>query len=117
MIHPDLLLRRVMSRAGDLRDVLATGDWEQAAELQERFDEELAALQSLVERGHAFEPRHAGDLARLVHVHAENERLAAQLRATAGTELTNLSNVRRMGGYAPLGANHRPGSHYIDGSA
>jgi len=116
MIHPDLLLRRVMTLAGELRDHLATGEWELVAELQERFDEEFAALHALVERGHAFQPRHANDLAQLVHVHAENERLARELQASAGLQLCRVSNIRKIGGYAPLGASHRPSSRFIDGS-
>lgn len=114
----DFLLRRLILLAGEVRDELATGDWEAALPLQEAFDEAFASLQRLVETGHAFGPEHANDLARLRHVHAENERLAFELRRTAGVQLEQVSNVRRINAaYSPLGSNYRPSPRYVDGSA
>lgn len=114
----DFLLRRLVLLAGEVRDTLATGDWERALPLQEEFDEAFATLHRLVETGHAFGPEHANDLAQLRHVHAENERLAIELQRTAGARLDELSQVRRINAaYSPLGSNHRPSPRYIDGSA
>jgi hypothetical protein len=114
----DFLLRRLVLLAGDVRDHLAAGDWESAMPAQEEFDEGFATLQRQVELGRGFGPEHANDVARLVHVHAENQRLTAELHSNAGTELSQLSNVRRIStAYSPLGANHRPSPRYIDGSA
>ena len=114
----DLLLRRLVVLAGEVRDLLATGDWEGALPLQEEYDESFAKLQRLVETGHVFGAEHANDLARLRHVHAENDKLAADLHRSANIEISNLSNVRRISSaYSPLGQNHRPSPRYIDGSA
>ena len=83
---------------------LATGDWEAGRRsCRSASTRSSRSLQSLVERGHSFEPRHANDLARLMHVHAENERLAARaarrrrrraherLRTSAGSAATHRS--------------------------
>lgn len=114
----DFLLRRLVLLAGDVRDLLATGDWEGALPLQEQFDEAFATLHRLVETGHAFGPEHTNELTQLQHVHAENQRLAAELMRSAGATLDQVSNVRRINqAYSPLGANHRPSPRYIDGSA
>ena len=114
----DFLQRRLVLLAGEVRDVLATGDWEAALPLQEEFDESFASLQRLVETGHMFGAEHANDLAQLRHVHAENERLAAELHRAAGLELGKVSNVRRINAaYSPLGASHHRAPRYIDGSA
>lgn len=115
----EFLLRRLVLLAGDVRDLLASGDWEGALPVQDEFAEAFAALQSMVERGVAvLGPQHANDLAQLAHVHAENERLARDLHGEAGAEIASISNVRRMSrAYAPLGGNHRPVPRYVDGSA
>jgi hypothetical protein len=114
----DFLLRRLVLLAGEVRDLLATGDWEGALPLQEEFDEAFASLQRLVDTGHAFGHEHANDLAQLHHVHAENERLAAELHRNAGVQVGSVSNVRRINAaYSPLGGNHRPSPRYVDGSA
>lgn len=114
----DFLLRRLVLLAGEVRDLLATGDWEGALPVQEELDESFATLQRLIETGHVFGRDHANDLAQLRHVHAENERLTVELRGSAGAQLANLSNVRRIGtAYSPLGLNHRPSPRYVDGSA
>jgi hypothetical protein len=114
----DFLLRRLVLLAGEVRDLLATGEWEQALPVQEEFDEAFASLHRLVETGHPFGVEHANDLARLRHVHSENERLAADLHRSAGVEVRSLSNVRRIStAYSPLGMNHRPSPRYVDGSA
>lgn len=114
----DFLIRRLVLLAGDVRDLLAAGDWEGALPVQEEFDESFAALHSISERGQLDTALHANDLARLQHVHGENIRLAAELHATAGQQLREVTKVHRIGrAYSPLGANHRPSPRYIDGSA
>lgn len=114
----DFLLKRLVLLAGEVRDLLATGDWEAALPMQAEFDESFASLYQLVEAGHAFGPEHANDLAQLQHVHAENQKLASQLQRNAAAELENVSNVRRINAaYSPLGMNHRPSPRYVDGSA
>jgi hypothetical protein len=114
----DFLLRRLVLLAGEVRDSLATGDWEAALPMQEEFDESFATQQRLVDTGHQFGPEHANDLAQLRHVHAENERLTLELHRAAGVELGNVSNVRRINAaYSPLGATHNRAPRYIDGSA
>lgn len=117
-VRVDFLLRRLVLLAGDVRDLLATGDWEAALPSQEEFDESFAALQQHAHRAGGFGPEHAADLARLAHVHAENERLAAELYRTASAELRSVQNVRRINrAYSPLGQNHSPAPRYVDGSA
>ena len=114
----DFLLRRLVLLAGEVRDQLATGDWEASLPLQEELDEAFASLQRMVETGHPLGPRHANDLAQLSHVHAENERLAVELQRNAGAKLESFTNVRRINAaYSPLGSNHRPSPRYVDGSA
>jgi hypothetical protein len=114
----DFLLRRLVLLAGEVRDLLATGDWEAALPQQDEFDEAFASLQRLVETGHAFGPEHANDLAQLRHVHGENQRLAAELHREAGVELGHVSNVRRINAaYSPMGPTHNRSPRYIDGSA
>jgi hypothetical protein len=114
----DFLLRRLVLHAGDVRDLLAAGDWEGAIPVQDEFDQAFAILQRHVEQGAPLGPEHANDLAQLAHVHGENERLAKELQRGAGIELANLSNVRRIGrAYSPLGMNHQPSPRYVDGSA
>lgn len=114
----DFLLRRLVLLAGEVRDLLATGDWEAALPVQEEFDESFAALQRLTETGHHFAPEHVNDLAQLRHVHAENERLARELHRSAGSEIDRVSKVRHItAAYSPLGSNHRPSPRYVDGSA
>lgn len=114
----DLLLRRLVSLGGEVRDLLAAGDWEGALPIQDEFDESFAAMQMLVERGVQFTPEHATDLAQLQRVHGENERLTIDLHRSAGFEIGNLSTVRKVGNaYSPLGQNHRPSPRYVDGSA
>ena len=114
----DLLLRRLVLLAGDVRDLLAAGDWESALPIQEEFDEAFATLQRHIDRGQLLGGEHANDLARLAHVHAENQQLAAELHRSAGAELASLTTVRRISrAYSPLGANHQPSPRYIDGSA
>lgn len=116
--QPGFLLRRLVALAGEVRDQLAGEDWDALVSAQDAFDEAFAALQRLTETGHALGPEHANDLARLRHVHAENQRLAQELQRTAGVELEHVSNVRRINAaYSPLGAGHRPSPRYIDGSA
>lgn len=117
-VRVDFLLRRLVLLAGDVRDLLASGDWEGALPVQEEFDEGFAALQQHAERSGGFGPQHAGDLARLAHVHGENQRLAAELHRSAGADLRALGNVHRINrAYSPLGQNHRPSPRYVDGSA
>lgn len=117
-LRVEFLLRRLVLLAGDVRDALATGDWEGAVPAQEEFDEAFAALQRHAERSGGFGQEHAADLMRLAQVHAENERLAAALHRTAGTERRAVDNVHRINrAYSPLGQNHRPSPRYVDGSA
>lgn len=117
-VRVEFLLRRLVLLAGDVRDLLATGDWEGALPAQEEFDEGFAQLQQHAARAGGFGPEHAADLTRLAHVHAENERLATALHRSAGVELRSLDNVHRINrAYSPLGQNHRPSPRYIDGSA
>lgn len=114
----DFLLRRLVLLAGDVRDLLASGDWEGALPVQEEFDEAFATLTLLAERGQLDTALHANDLARLQHVHSENTRLATELHQSAGAQLRETTKVHRIGlAYSPLGANHRPSARYIDGSA
>ncbi|MCW2926681.1 MAG: hypothetical protein JWM86_649 [Thermoleophilia bacterium] len=114
----DFLLRRLVLLAGEVRDLLAAGDWESALPAQEEFDEAFGSLQMLIERGAAFTPEHVNDLAQLRHVHAENERLTLDLHRHAGVELGNVTQVRKVGNaYSPLGQNHQPSPRFIDGSA
>ena len=114
----DFLLRRLVLLAGEVRDLLAQGDWEGALPMQEEFDESFASLQRLAETGHHFGPEHVNDLAQLRHVHAENERLARDLHRSAGSEIDRVAKVRRINAaYSPLGSNHRPSPRYVDGSA
>lgn len=117
-IRIDMLLRRLVLLAGDLRDLLASGDWEGALPVQDEFDEAFATLHLLAERGQLDTALHANDLARLQHVHAENTRLATELHQTAARQLREIGKVHRIGlAYSPLGANHRPSPRYVDGSA
>ena len=113
----EFLLRRLILLAGEVRDLLAVGDWEQATLQQEEYDESFATLQRLAETGHDFGPQHTNELVQLRHVHAENLQLARELRVSAGIEIGQVSNVRKLGAYAPLGANHRPTPQFLDGSA
>lgn len=114
----DFLLRRLVLLAGEVRDVLVTGDWEGALPLQEEFDEAFGMLYRLVETGHVFGPEHSNELAQLRHVHSENQRLATDLQRSAGVKVEQVSNVRRINAaYSPLGSNHRPSPRYVDGSA
>ncbi len=114
----DFLLRRLVLLAGDVRDLLASGDWEGALPVQEEFDEAFATLHHLAETGRVDTHQHANDLVRLQHVHRENTRLAAELHDHAGVQLRQVTNVHRIGmAYSPLGMNHRPSPRYIDGSA
>jgi hypothetical protein len=114
----DFLLRRLVLLAGDVRDLLAAGDWEAALPVQEELDEGFATLQSLVDQGTSFGPEHVNDLNRLAQVHRENERLALELQRSVGAELQSLTTVRRIGkAYSPLGMNHQPSPRYVDGSA
>jgi len=114
----DFLLRRLVLLAGDVRDLLASGDWEGALPIQDEFDEAFASLHRLAELGRLDTAAHANDLARLQHVHAENERLTRDLHASAGVRLDSVDNVRRISqAYSPLGRNHQPSPRYVDGSA
>ena len=114
----DFLLRRLVLLAGEVRDLLAAGDWEGALPFQDEFNEGFAQLQRLIETGHSFEPQHMNDLARLRHVHTENEQLASELHRSAGAKIEQLGTVRRISAaYAPLGGSHRQHARYIDGSA
>ncbi len=114
----DFLLRRLVLLAGDVRDLLASGDWEGALPVQEEFDEAFATLHHLASRGELDVATHANELTRLQHVHAENTRLAEELHRSAGQQLRDATNVHRINkAYSPLGANHRPSPRYIDGSA
>ncbi len=114
----DFLLRRLVLLAGDVRDLLASGDWEGALPIQDEYDEAFASLHHLAERGQLDTALHANDLARLQHVHGENTRLAAELHQSAGRKQRETTNVHRIGmAYSPLGANHRPSPRYVDGSA
>jgi hypothetical protein len=114
----DFLLRRLVLLAGEVRDLLASGDWEGALPVQDEFDEAFATLHRLVETGHQFGAEHVNDLTQLQHVHAENQRLAIELQRTAGAQIQSTSNVRRISSaYSPLGMNHRPSPRYVDGSA
>ena len=114
----DFLLRRLVLLAGDVRDLLATGDWEGALPVQEEYDEAFAALTHLADRGQLDTARYANELTRLHHVHAENVRLAGELHASARQQLGQVTKVHQIGrAYSPLGANHRPSPRYVDGSA
>ncbi len=114
----DLLLRRLVLLAGDVRDLLATGDWESALPVQEEFDEAFATLQRHVDQGSVLGGQHAGELAQLAQVHAENQQLATELHRSVGVELASLTKVRQISrAYSPLGANHQPSPRYVDGSA
>lgn len=114
----DQLLQRLVQLAGDAHDELATGDWDGAAPLLEAFDESFATLEALVRAGHAFAPEHRELLGRLGSIHADNTRLAADLRRTASAELEQVGRARQVNSaYSPLGANHRPSPRYVDGAA
>lgn len=114
----EFLLRRLMLLAGELRDSLAAGDWEQAAPLHDEYDEAFATFRHMVDAGQTISPSLTNDLTRLARVHEENEQLARGLRDQAGTERGKVRTISRIGAYAPLGGNE-PGiaSRYVDGSA
>lgn len=112
------LLQRLVQLAGDAHDELAKGSWETAAPLQDAFDESFAALQALTARGDRLGREHLVLLQRLASIHADNARLASELRSSASTELDSVRRVRRVNAaYSPLGANHRPSPRYVDGAA
>ncbi|MCW2960160.1 MAG: hypothetical protein JWM90_547 [Thermoleophilia bacterium] len=112
------LLRRLVATASDLQAALSANDWDTAQPIQDSFDEHFQQLQRLVDGDSVgFEQSHSSDLARLRHLHDDNERLAREMQAAAGIELRRLNTVTRIGGYAPLGANHQPAPRYIDGAA
>jgi len=113
----DFLLRRLILLAGDVRDTLATGDWEAARVTQDEYDVAFAAMHSLVDAGTTFQPELRNDLARLRAVHDENQLFIAELRASAGRERGQVSNVRKLSAYAPLGTNHQHAPQFLDGSA
>ena len=112
------LLQDLVVRAGDARDVLATGDWEGAAPLQDAYDEAFAQLQHAVQGGLKLEQRHAATLRQLRAVNEENRLLVEALRQEAHGRLTMMRGVRRAGtAYAPLGTATSSGSRYVDGAA
>lgn len=114
----DRLLGRLVLLAGDVRDLLSTGNVDAAVPVQEEFDEAFAQLQRLVETGHAFDRRHEAVLSQLRDVHRENERLTRALRDAAGEQLGTVTRVKRVSSaYAPLGSNHLPSPRFIDGAA
>lgn len=118
VIRMELLVRRLILLAGEVRDQLASAEWETAAEMQSEYDEAFAMFRHLVDSGVSVPPNLAPEIARLAAVHAENEQLTLQLRDSAGTERGNVRTLSRMAAYAPMTSNE-PGfaSRFVDGSA
>jgi hypothetical protein len=117
-VRMELLVRRLILLAGEVRDQLAAAEWECASEMQAEYDEAFAMFRHLVDGGAALAPALMRDVQRLAEVHAENEQLTIQLRDTAGTERGKVRTLSRMAAYAPLTRNE-PGfqSRFVDGSA
>lgn len=114
--HALFSLRQLIRLAGDERDLLAAGDWETALPVREEFDEQFAQLQSHIRR-EPLGPEHSNLLAQLTHLHRGNIDLALGLQREAGAQLKSTSNISKLGGYAPLGSDHRPSPRYLDHSA
>lgn len=113
---PVFLMRRLIELAGQERDLLVAGSWEQALPVREQFDEHFAQLQAAA--AHAPLPASLrNDLIRLHQLQGENMQLSEQLKATAGKELGEIAKVRQLNGYAPLGPGHKPVPRYLDESA
>lgn len=114
--HAQFALRTLIRLAGDERDLLAAGDWEGALPVREAFDEEFAQLQAHL-RCEPLGAEHANLLAQLTHLHKGNIELAVGLQREAGAQLKQAAQVVKLGGYAPLGSDHRPSPRYLDHSA
>ena len=115
---PALLVRQLINLAEREREALALGadNWEQVIVARDEFDGTFGMLERAVD-SRALTGRERNDLVRLQHLHAENMRIADELRAQTGQKLGELSNVRKIGGYAPLGSSYRPTPRYLDSSA
>lgn len=115
---PSFLIRRLIGCAEREREALIVGAdaWDSVVAARADFDSEFVRLEIAVQQ-RPLTDRERNDLARLNHLHAENIELADALRARTGGTLVELSNVRRMSGYAPLGDGHRPEPRYLDSSA
>ena len=118
VVRMELLVRRLILLAGEVRDQLASADWEAATEMQAEYDEAFAMFRHLVDGGAQIRPELMPEVERLAAVHAENEQLTVQLRDTAGAERGKVRTLRRMSAYAPITTNE-PGfaSRFVDGSA
>ena len=118
VVRMELLVRRLILLAGEVRDQLASAEWEAAAEMQAEYDEAFAMFRHLVDSGAQLQPSLMADVERLAIVHGENEMLTRQLRDTAGAERGKVRTLSRMAAYAPLTMNEPGiGSRYVDGSA
>lgn len=115
---PAFLVRQLITIAEREREALAVGadEWETVMAVRDEFDATFGMLEKAVSQ-RPLTDRERNDLVRLQHLHAENIRIADDLRASAGGQLQELSNVRKIGGYAPLGTGHRPTPRYLDSSA
>ena len=115
---PAMLVRQLIILAEREREALARGaeNWEQVAAARDEFDGTFGMLERAID-ARPLTGRERNDLIRLQHLHSENVRIADELRAQTGRQLTELSNVRKIGGYAPLGDRHKPAPRYLDSSA
>jgi hypothetical protein len=118
MPDPALLVRQLVVIAERERELLCKGAsaWDEIVTARHEFDTGFAMLERAVQQRRMTD-RERNDLVRLHHLHGENMRLAEELRRSAGGELRELTNVRKIGGYAPLGDGARPSARYLDGSA
>lgn len=115
---PALLIRHLITIAERERELLAQGEeaWELVIAAHDEFDGAFAQLEKAASQRPLTE-RQRNDLVRLHHLHADNTRIAMELRALAASELRDLTNVHRIAGYRPNGSGSRPTTRYLDSSA
>ncbi len=115
---PAFLIRRLIGAAERERDALMQGEdkWDDVVVARNEFDQEFARLEIAVQQ-RPLTPAEQNDLSRLHHLHAENIELARALQRRVGAELAELNNVRKIGGYRPLGDLPERAPRYLDSSA
>ena len=114
---PARQLATLVALAERVHDELTTGDFESSLATRNDYNDAFGRFQVTVAAGGAITPDLADDLRRLERLHAQNMAIVAGLRDTAKAQTGSAHRFKRIGGYAPNGANHVPVPRFVDDAA
>jgi hypothetical protein len=103
--------------AEQVHDELSDGEFEASLSMRNEYNDAFAQFQMTVAGGAPITPDLAPQLRRLEQVHGANMAIVSRLRDSARENVGSARQFKRIGGYAPNGANHVPVPRFIDDAA